>query len=385
MTTLTIASAPAARTDWVALARELAPGFATRAAAHDADDSFVAENYAELRRRHVFSAPVPAALGGGDASYAELCDLLRALAHGCSSTALALAMHMHPVSMVVRRWRDGATAGEPFLRRLAAEELTVVSSGGSDFLAGSGTAEPAEGGFRVSGHKRFGSGGPAGDVLMTTAVLADPAAGPTVLHFSVPMRGPGVRIVETWRTLGMRGTGSHDIVLDRVFVPEGAVSIRRPAGRWSPPFHLIYAIALPMIYSVYLGVAEAARALALREAQKRRDDPLVQVTAGEMETELATARMAVADMVAATTMAAPGPETTNRVAIGRGVCGRAAVRAVELAMELGSGGAFYRSLGLERLFRDVQAARYHPLQRQPQHLYAGRLALGLGVDQPLAP
>jgi acyl-CoA dehydrogenase len=294
-------------------------------------------------------------------------------------------MHMHPVSMVVRRWRDGATAGEPFLRRVGGEDLIVVSSGGSDFLAGSGTAEPVDGGFRVSGHKRFGSGGPAGDVLMTTAVLADPAAGPTVLHFPVSMRDPGVRIVETWRTLGMRGTGSHDIVLDRVHVPEASVSIRRPAGRWSPPFHLIYAIAFPIVYSVYLGVAEAARALALREAQKRRDDALVQLTAGEMETELATARMAVADMISAITAGAPSAETTNRVAQGRSVCGRAAVRAVELAMELSSGAAYYRSLGLERLFRDIQASRFHPLQRQPQHLYSGRLALGLEVDPPPAP
>jgi alkylation response protein AidB-like acyl-CoA dehydrogenase len=350
-------SSPPTRTNWVALARELGAGFGTRAAAHDAEDSFVAENYAELRRRRVFSAPVPAALGGGDASYAELGQMLRALAHGCSSTALALAMHTHPLAMIVRRWREGHTAGEPLLRRIATEELAIVSSGGSDFLAGSGTAEPVEGGFRVSGHKRFASGAPA----------------------------EGVRIIETWRTLGMRATGSHDVVIDRVFVPESAVSIRRPAGRWSQPFHLIYAVAFPLIYSVYTGVAEAACGLALREAQKRREDPLVQLTAGEMETELATARMAAADMIAASTEDPPGPETTNRVAIGRGICGRAAVRAVDLAMELAGGGAFYRSLGLERLHRDIQAARFHPLQRQPQHLYSGRLALGLTVDPAAAP
>src|SRR5919201_2200247 len=48
-----------ARTDWVAVAAELAPAFAARAGAHDADDRFVFENYAELRRRRVFSAGVP--------------------------------------------------------------------------------------------------------------------------------------------------------------------------------------------------------------------------------------------------------------------------------------------------------------------------------------
>jgi acyl-CoA dehydrogenase len=368
------------RTDWVALARELAADFATRASAHDGDDSFVAENYAELRRCGVFWAPVPAALGGGDASHTEVAEMLRALAHGCSSTALALAMHMHPVAMTVRRWREGQVAVEPFLRRLAGERLVVVSTGGNDWLAGSGTAEHVDGGFRVSGQKRFASGAPAGDLLMTSAVLTDEGEGPTVLHFGVPMRADGVRIVETWRTLGMRGTGSHDVVLDRVFVPEDAVVVRRPAGRWSPPFHLVFLIAFSLIYAVYVGVAEAARDLALSLVQKKRDDPLTQLAVGEMESELAVARFALRDLVEAGATATPGAETTNRVAIGRSVAGRAALRTVEKAMELAGGAGFYRSLGMERLYRDIQAARFHPLQEKPQLVYSGRFTLGLDVS-----
>ena len=85
------------RTDWVAVATDLVPVFAARAAGHDADDTFVSDNYADLRRRHVFSAAVPAELGGGGASHAEMCEMLRTLAHGCSSTALALSMHTHQV------------------------------------------------------------------------------------------------------------------------------------------------------------------------------------------------------------------------------------------------------------------------------------------------
>src|SRR5207247_10747438 len=87
----------ASRTDWVAVAEELVPTFAARAAGHDADDTFVSENYADLRRRRVFSAAVPAELGGGGAELAEMCAVLRTLAHACSSTALALAMHTHQV------------------------------------------------------------------------------------------------------------------------------------------------------------------------------------------------------------------------------------------------------------------------------------------------
>ena len=121
------------RTSWVAVARHLGPTFAARAAAHDADDSFVADNYAELKRHKVFSAGVPAELGGGGASHAELCALLRELAHACGSTALALSMHTHLLAAVVWRWRQGQ-AVEPLLRRIANEETVLISTGASDWL-----------------------------------------------------------------------------------------------------------------------------------------------------------------------------------------------------------------------------------------------------------
>ena len=65
--------------DWAALARELGPRFAARAPSHDAADSFVADNYRDLRERRLFSAGVPAELGGGGASHAELCAMVRVL------------------------------------------------------------------------------------------------------------------------------------------------------------------------------------------------------------------------------------------------------------------------------------------------------------------
>jgi acyl-CoA dehydrogenase len=365
---------------WTDVARELGPRFAARAPAHDADDSFVAENYAELRERRVFSAGVPAALGGGGASHRELCDMLRTLAHACPSTALALAMHTHVLYSTVWRWQHAKAPVEPFLRRVAAEELVLVSSGGSDFLAGSGTAEKVEGGYRVTARKIFGSGSPAGHLLMTMAIYQDPQDGPTVLHFPVPLDAPGVKIADTWRTLGMRGTGSNDIVLDQVFVPEAAVGVRRPPGRWNAVFFVIYTIAFPLVYSVYLGVAEAARELALREAGRRRADATVQALVGEMDNELTAARLAVRHMMDAADTDRIGPEETNQVLVGRTLSGRAVVRTVEKAMEVAGGAGFYRALGLERLFRDIQAARYHPLQEKPQTIYTGRFALGLDVN-----
>ena len=83
-------------------------------------------------------------------------------------------------------------------------------------------------------------------------------------------------------------------MLDGVFVPDAAVE--HPAatpGRWSPVFHVIATIALPLIYSVYVGVAEAARDIAVRGGAPARDEPETQDQVGEMEIELATARMAL--------------------------------------------------------------------------------------------
>ena len=367
-------------TDWVATVRELGPRFAARAAAHDAHDSFVAGNYAELRERRVFSAGVPAELGGGGASHRELGDVLRTLAHSCGSTALALAMHTHILASTVWRWRHAGAPVDAFLRRVAAEELILVTSGGSDFLAGSGVAEKVEGGYQITARKVFGSGSPSGHVFMTMAIYQDPVEGPTVLHFPVPLDAPGVKVADNWRTLGMRGTGSNDIALERVFVPDAAIGARRPPGRWSAVFFVIYTIAFPLIYSVYLGVAEAARELAVREAGRRRDDPVVQATVGEMDNELAVARLAVRHMIDVADTDRIGPAETNEILIGRTLAGRAAIRTVEKAMEVAGGSGFYRALGLERLFRDVQGARYHPLLEKPQTLYTGRFALGLDVN-----
>jgi alkylation response protein AidB-like acyl-CoA dehydrogenase len=65
---------------------------------------------------------------------------------------------------------------------------------------------------------------------------------------------------------------------------------------------------------------------------------------------------------------------------GRTILARSVIRSVEKAMEVAGGAAFYRDLGLERRFRDVQAARFHPLQEKAQLRYAGRIALGLDID-----
>ena len=195
------------RTDWVALAREIGPGFAARAADVDETDTFVAENYAELKARRFFSAGVPAELGGGGASHRELCAMLRELARHCGSTALALSMHTHLLAATVWRRRQGQPV-EPLLRRIAEEQIVLVSTGASDWLDSSGRADRVEGGYRVTGRKIFGSGSPAGTLLVTSALYDDPADGPTVLHFPVPLAAEGVTVLDNWRTLPARRTST---------------------------------------------------------------------------------------------------------------------------------------------------------------------------------
>lgn len=116
-------------------------------------------------------------------------------------------------------------------------------------MAGSGTATKVEGGYHINGEKIFASGAPTADIFMTMAVEQTPQ-GPTVLHIRLPLKSEGVAILYTWNTLGMRGTASQAVRLDNVFVPDAAVSVRRPSGKWDPLMQLISMVAIPLVYAV---------------------------------------------------------------------------------------------------------------------------------------
>ena len=365
---------------WYGIADRIAAKIGETAAAHDRDGSFVAENYDLLRESGLIGAAVPVELGGDGMDHATLCGVVRRIGRACGSTALAFSMHCHQVAVAAWRWQHVQAPTDGLLRRVAAENLVLVSSGGSDWLQGAGAATKVEGGFRIDARKVFSSGCQAGSLLMTSAVYDDPEAGATVLHFAIPFSAEGVTILDTWDTMGMRGTGSHDVDLKAVFVADAAVSGRRPQGKWHPLFHIISMIAFPLIYSAYLGVAEGARDAALEMVRKKPANAGLVSLTGEMQNAVWTAETALTAMIATAATAQPGPETTSRVMTGRTVAGRAAIRTVELALEVAGGGAFYRKLPIERAFRDIQGARFHPLQEPAQIELAGRLALGLDID-----
>ncbi|WP_137390131.1 acyl-CoA dehydrogenase family protein [Rhodoligotrophos defluvii] len=365
----------------VEIARDLAPVLAERTSRFDETDTFVAQNYALLKDSGLVEAGVPQELGGGGAEIAELADMLRVLAQACGSTALAFSMHTHQVAIPAWRWRHQKVAAvEPLLKRVAAERLILLSSGGSDWIGGSGRAVKVDGGYRISARKVFTSGAEAGDLLMTGAVVEAEDGSQAVIHFAAPMKAAEVKVVDTWRTLGMRGTGSHDVVIEDLFIPDANVAFSRKAGEWHPVFQIIATIAFPLIYAVYLGVAESARDVALSLAKRRPPTAHSLELAGRMETALRAAQLAHRWMLEAVARNAPSADTVNEVMIGRSLVAEHAIRAVELALELSGGAGFYRCNGLERRFRDIQGARFHPLQAGPQAQYAGAMAFG----QPVA-
>src|SRR5262245_14584254 len=368
-----------AQADWRSTLAEIGPRLAEEDRRCDEMNQFVGANLALLRERGFLELAVSAELGGAGLSRTELADMLRTLAHHSSSTALALAMHTHVLAAAVWRWRHQNAPVEALLKKVATERIQLLSSGGSDWLEGSGKAVKVEGGYRIYGRKIFASGAPSASLFMTGAIEEDAPEGATVLQFGVPMSAAGVSVRETWDTMGMRGTGSHDVVLEDVFVPDAAIGARRKPGVWHPLMHIVSMVAFPLVYSVYTGIAEAARDLAVKAVANRHDPAIVDVV-GALDTELAATRIALDSMVAFSESAQPGPETTNTIFLHRALVARSARKTVDLALEVAGGASYHRRNGLERLFRDVQGARFHPLRDHQQRSLAGRIALGLPID-----
>lgn len=370
--------------DLVAILKEIGPQFGEQAVWLDATDGFISKNYMALRERRVFSALIPLEYGGGGATHIEMCAFVRGLGRLCPATALTLSMHQHLVSAAVANDRAGRP-GRALLDKVAASELILVSTGANDWLESNGSAQLVDGGWRISAVKPFASGSPIGDVAVTSVVYDDPVEGAQVLHFPLPLKAEGVTFMDDWQTMGMRATGSQTVKFDEVFVPEAAVALRRPRGGFHPAFSVILTVAMPLIMSVYVGVAEAAASIARQRAAIRPDGPLTALLLGELENALTTAQIACDDMVrlANDLDFDPTVELANRILVRKTVCARHVIETGEKALEASGGAGFFRKVGLERLLRDLHAAQFHPLQEKRQLLFTGRLALGLDPVETL--
>lgn len=358
-------------------ARELGPRIAAHAARHDAEGSFVSEAYDELRAAGLLRAAVPVELGGDGATVAELTALQRELGHHCGSTALASAMHQHVVAFTAWRYRRGLPGAEATLRRVAEEQILLVSTGGGDYTHPHGDAVKVDGGYRVTGRKRFASQSVQGAVMSTMFCFDDPEQGRRVLNMAVPFAAEGITVADNWDTLGMRGTASNDIDLVDVFVPEEKVLANRPWGVLDPPLQVISSIAFPIVTGAYLGVAEAAYDAAVAAASRRSSDPGAQRQVGVMRSRLQVAAWAL-DGALALVGDDPTPtyDTVLAVMAAKAEVARAGIEVCDLAMEVAGGPAFFKGSVIERAYRDIRAVKFHPFTPEDTLLALGRAALG---------
>ncbi|MHC4923310.1 MAG: acyl-CoA dehydrogenase family protein, partial [Planctomycetota bacterium] len=257
----------------------------------------------------------------------------------------------------------------------------MVSTGARDWLESNGETERVGGGYRVTATKHFASQSAAGDILVTSAPFRDADGEDHVLHFSIPFEAEGLTVMNNWEAMGMRGTGSHSVQLERVFVPDSAVTLRRPQGEFHPFWNVILTVAMPLIMGVYVGIAQKAAEMATAAAKRQSNPkPYLPGLLGTMNNELTTAELNWRDMVriANDLDFEPVDRNAHEILTRKTNTATACIGTVTRAMEIVGGQGFYRRYGLARLFRDVQAAHYHPLQEKDQQLFSGEFLLREG-------
>ena len=267
-----------------------------------------------------------------------------------------------------------------------------------------GTAVRVEGGYRISGRWNFSSGIEHANWMLGTckvedgAVAGGPVAGrPAVRGLLFPASAG--RVEDTWSVVGMRGTGSHDLVVEELFVPaERSFSYDDPPCEAGPlyrsPFYYvaIYGANAGNSLGMARGAIETLAELAQRRGSSRsavplRERPLVQTRLAEAEAIVESARAYVLDRVgrAWEAMVADDPEPAAaiveaRLAITHAI--REATRAVDLVFHAAGSNAVYRENRLERYFRDVHAAMQHVAGAPEHYTSAGQALLGLQPEAP---
>jgi alkylation response protein AidB-like acyl-CoA dehydrogenase len=374
---------------FVQLAGELGAEFAPRAADLDRNNEFATENFERLRSSGFSALAVPNELGGLGASIRQTCYAQAELAKHCGSTALAINMHIYLTLVQAFRYRNGLPGADKVLQRVANEGLILMTSGGSDGLWPSGTAEPVEGGYRVNGRKIFCSQAPVANVLSTMAVNTQPENGDPILVMSIPMSSEGVEIVDTWDTLGMRATSSQDVKLTNVFVSDAQVAGKRPWGKLDPVLRSAGFHFAPVVSAVYFGIAAGARDEAVRAIRARTmgdgspasADQMLQRFVGEMDCKL---NVAWWSLIGSVNELADDykvdDETLARLMAAKRQVLLEAQEVVDLAMSAIGGLAYYKRSPVERAYRDIRAGKFHPMTPERTLYFAGRLALGQPVD-----
>ncbi|MBX3014910.1 MAG: acyl-CoA/acyl-ACP dehydrogenase [Caldilineaceae bacterium] len=379
---------------FIAIAQELANTFAQRAAEHDRDGSFPFENYADVRAAGLPALIVPAVYGGWGADLLETIMTMQALAIGDGSTALNVTMHMQtlggaleaggwPPALLEKVCREAVEQGK-LINSIATEpELGSPSRGGKPKTR----AKPIYGvgeqpvAWQINGRKNFASMSPALDYMIIPAVLDDGSE--EVARFLVPSSS-AIEIVETWDAMGMRTTGSHDIILHDVQVPHEFIIARGSTDKPNQKGKANAWFALG-VSAVYVGVAMAALQTATRYAQARVPTALGKPIA---ELESIQRRLGQAQLLIhqANTHLYTAAEQWDRhptlrvelsptVIAAKFTATNNAIDAVDHCMRVVGGSSMTRHLPLERYYRDVRGGLSHPMNDDQALVLFGQLAI----------
>lgn len=377
---------------------EMLERFRARAGELDETNSYFHEDLVELRDAGYLAAVAPVELGGGGWDLAQMAASQRRLAAYAPATALAITMHTYWVGIALELRGFGDDSLTWLLEAAVAGEVIAAGHAetGNDIpvLMSTCRAERVEGGYRLTGRKQFGSNGPAWTWLGAHAIDLDAPGGPQIVHAFVERTSPDLSVVETWNTLGMRATQSHDTILDGVFVPDARIGRVTPAGDGSDPFVFAGAIwPLALMGAVYLGIADRALELAVAGAQRKQSvaidrgayayNPFVQHQVAAMFLELdaagATLDRFTADWVAGVDH---GEGWAPKVYSTKWRCVEAAKRVVDVALDVAGGAGMFKGNELERLYRDVRCGGFHPGNDALTHELVGKAVLGILGEQP---
>ncbi|WP_432726727.1 acyl-CoA dehydrogenase family protein [Variovorax sp. W6] len=371
--------------------------FAATAADHDLSGAFPRENFAALQAHGLIGLVAPAAHGGGGATLATARRVISAVARGEPATALILTMtylQHHALARPDSRWpahlrervaRDAVENGALI------NALRVEPALGSPARGGlPGTVARRDGdGWKIDGHKLYTTGieGLGWLAVWARTDEAEPRTG----VFLVPRNAPGVRVIASWDHLGLRASGSHEVVFENVAIDaDHAVDLRAPAD-WAPDAgsqtdidaHATQQAWMTVLLgSLYDAVAHAARDWLVGFLNRRAPGslgsplaslPRVQEHVGEIEALLRTNRVLLDDATAAVDGGHAQPAADSGL-LKYTVTGNA-IRAVELALQLSGNHGLTRQNPLERHYRDVLCSRIHTPQNDATLVAAGKRAL----------
>ncbi len=380
---------------------------------HDRERTVPEEGWAELRRSGFLAGTVPAELGGlGVSSVVDLVAGLSRLARGDASVAIGATMHLSAMRYLALLRGDPATRADPdlgrgiglLLRACARGRLVAcvaISERGTSLGWPATVAEPAEGGgYRVSGTKSFCTNSPVATVFLTSVrVLGDPD-GPRLGFALVPRGTAGLTVLDDWDGMGMRASGSGDVVLAGCPVPARTVLAAGPLGRLSAALLPLTTVGAVALAACFLGIAEQAQTLAVSTAGRRRrrpggpplaELPPVQAIVAENEVDLATSRGVLARTAALLderleAAGAAGDEDRLEALMAAAQCAavaakRSAIAVVDRALTASGGGGYVDSNPMSRLYRDVRAGPFmQPFSALEAFTYIGRVTLGLDTD-----